>query len=245
MKRILFSILALSFLSGCATTHPGKVLASNTQDIVVSVKENSDLSDNYYMFLEYTLENKSGEWMEIQAKHIQLGEGAPSEILSGEKLSAWIEGAELKLRQNNYNTQLLLGSIVAVAGLTAASSKDPGTQKAALGVMAGAVGTDATLALQRSRNAVNSGYKGPNGSVNVPSTHVLAPAKIAPESFIRRWVVIKAPRITDPLAIANFKKEGFIHSKFWPTLETRLDIGGKKIEKFSTRIRARKSSIVQ
>lgn len=181
----------LSFI-GCATTHEGEVAQSNDQNIVLSVQKSSGLSDKYYYFYEYTIENKSSNWKTVQIVDVNF-EGNNSEILTDDKLSAWIEGAELKLKKEQYNQDVLLASMAAVGGIVAATSNNPGVQTGGVAVMGAAVGATVGTNIARAKNQASSGRKGVGGTVNVPQTHIFVPSKIAPESYIKRWVVIKAP----------------------------------------------------
>jgi len=158
-----FVICFFVFLASCATTHPGmKTVSNKTTDLVVSIDERKDLSDDFYAFFEYTFENKSEDWKSAQVISVNIGE-KPTEVLVNDMLSSWIEGAELKLKKRNFNT-----------------------------------GQD----LNQSIRSASSGIKGENLTVNVPSTYLIAPFKISPKSYIKRWVIIKKP------------KGGFVKSKF-------------------------------
>jgi hypothetical protein len=196
----LLKLLTVTFAAtslSCATTHPGVVAktgaaAGTVEPVIMSIRDNTDLSDKHYMFLEYTIENKTEEWMNVQVTSVVI-DGTPTEILTDDKLESWIEGAELKLAKAQYNTAMILGSMAAVGGAVAATSGHDGTAKAgaiAMGAAAvGAVGTG----IRRDQQKANSGKKGVNGTVQVPSTHILTPFKVSPESYVRRWIVVTNP----------------------------------------------------
>jgi hypothetical protein len=185
-------VVALFNLIGCAMTHPGRVANSEAKDVVISVDRNSDLSDSNYLFLEYTIENTTKDWKDVQV--VQAGfEGQDTEILTGDKLEAWIEGAELKLQKSRYNTALLLGSVAAVGGVAAVTSGDPNVQVVGVSALAGSTAVAAGQGISHARGSANSGAKGLNGTVNVPKLHAFVPSKVAPESYIRRWIVVRVP----------------------------------------------------
>ena len=191
-KFIILSLI-LPLLSSCASTHPG-IRATESKKghpIIVSVNDNMNLSDKYYLFLEYTFENRSSKWRDLQVNQI----GFPdfkNEILVNDHLTSWIEGAELKLKQSQYNTALLLGSITAV-GFLAMSSNSNTTQAMGATAVLGATGAMVGMDISDTHDSVTSGKKGPHGTVYIPKTHVLTPFKIAPKSFVRRWIVLKNP----------------------------------------------------
>ena len=191
MKHRNLSFL-LFVLSGCAMTHPGIIGMSDKKDnqLFVSVQENRDLSDDFYGFFEYTFENRSKEWKRIKVVHA----GFPdfeNHVLVNNDLVAWVEGAELKLKKYRYNMALLTGGIAAVGGVIAATSNNMNTKVAGASVMITSVTTGAVLTTQDTRN---DGQRGLHGSVNVPKTHIFVPFSVSPQSFVRRWVVLKTPK---------------------------------------------------
>jgi hypothetical protein len=191
--RIFLCLIPL-MLAACATTHSGPKAQSSRKDIVMSVERNNDLSDKYYLFLEFTIENTTPEWKEVQITDVNIANNS-SEILTGEKLEAWIEGAELKMKQTEYNKNLLLGSLIAVGGVTTISAQNNPKLATTGAIGAGTAAT--TMAINstaRAHSNATSGIRGENGTVNVPKTHIFVPSKIAPESYIRRWIVIQAPK---------------------------------------------------
>jgi hypothetical protein len=194
----MIKLLALSAIlitaSGCVSTHPGVMSKSSLKDnkLKVSVQNQDQLSDKYYMFLEYTFENTSAEWLDVKATLIGFY-NTETEILVNDKLSAWIEGAELKLKKNNHNTAVILGSIAAVGGIAGGLSSNDNVQVAGIGVALGAVAAGTVIGVQQDRTRAASGNKGLNQTVQVPKNHVFAPFKVAPGSYVKRWVVVKRP----------------------------------------------------
>lgn len=223
MLKSCVAALLTFVVAGCASTHPGTVAESRSKDVEISVERNDELSDKHYIFMEYTIENKTPEWREVQIVNVAF-EGQPSEILTDDKLEAWIEGAELKLKAAQYNQQVLLGSMAAVGGIAAVSSRDAGTQSVGLATMAGAGAVSAGSAVAKAQGKANSGVKGVNGTVNVPKTHVFVPSKVAPDSYIRRWIVMRAPP-APPMPKAGFNR---VQTK--TKLNSKVLIGGKPVE---------------
>ena len=193
MKRLFLLILVIAWNVSCASIHEGSEGQSKDTKVKISADRNWDLSDKYYLFYELTLENTTSEWQDMQVTKVQF-EGQETEILHGDKLASWIEGAELKLKAANYNKDLLLGSMMVVGAAAAGVSKNSTVQTTGVLVAsAGAVGATAS-GIGKARDQAVSGVKGLNGTVNVPNTHILVPTKIAPESYVRRWIVMAAPK---------------------------------------------------
>lgn len=202
MFRLYTFVLVAILLSACATTHTGPLAESNEKSVVISVDENTSLSDKYYLFLEYTIENTSAEWKDIQIIDIDF-KGQNTEVLVDEQLSSWIEGAELKLKAAQYNQDLLIGSMVLAGGVIAGTSSSNTGKVAGAVTMAGAATAGVATNISRVKNQASTGMKGENGTVNVPKTHIFVPSKIAPESYIRRWIVLKAPQLPKPKVSEN------------------------------------------
>ncbi len=197
-KILVFLCSVLLILSGCATTHPGLKGVTDKKDgqLVVSVAENTSLSDDFYGFFEYTFENVSDEWKRMRVVHV----GFPNfenHILINNDLHAWIEGAELKFKQNRHNMALLTVGVAALGGVIAGTSSNRNTQVFGAGVMAASMGPQVGVSFSDSMIALNAGQKGLNRTVNVPKNHVFVPFSVAPKSFVRRWVVLKTPKIKE------------------------------------------------
>ena len=193
MNRSVYIFLALFFLlAGCATTHEGEMAQSKEKTLTVSVQKNFGLSDKYYVFYEFTFENMTSDWKQVQVRDIDF-EGQETEVLTDDKLSAWIEGAELKLKASQYNQDILLASMVAIGGVTAMTSSSTNMQNTGAATMVGAAAASSGVGIARSRQQAVTGIKGQNNTVNVPQTHAFVPSKVAPESYIKRWIVVRMP----------------------------------------------------
>ena len=194
IKALILSTVL--FLSACATTHSENVSVSSLRDndVKISIVNRHSLSDDYYLFLEYTFENRSADWVDIKVSSLGYSKGS-TEILANDKLSSWIEGAELKLKKRNHNTAVLLASIAAVGGIAGGLSSDGNIQVAGLAAAGGAAAVAGGIDLANATQQASSGIKGLNQTVEVPKTHILTPFKVAPGSYVKRWVVIKKPKL--------------------------------------------------
>ena len=195
MKNTVSLLIILSaFVTSCASVHPGEKTKSSVKDdkVTVSINENKDLSDKYYIFMEYTFQNNSDKWVDADIKQLSFI-GEDTEVLIDDKLNAWVEGAELKLKRKNYNKSVILASVVGVSGIIGSTSSNGNLKMASAVATIGAVGVAANDGIRNTLQDKNSGLKGLNQTVNVPKSYILAPFKIAPESYVRKWVVIKRP----------------------------------------------------
>jgi hypothetical protein len=53
------------------------------------------------------------------------------------------------------------------------------------------------VSMNSERRRANSGRRGVNQTVDVPKTHLLNPFSVAPGSYVRRWIVLKKPQISN------------------------------------------------
>jgi hypothetical protein len=231
MKFFLPLIFGALFVSGCATTHSGSFASSKDSSLKVSVARNSDLTDKYYIFYEYTIENTTPEWKQIQVVDI-LFDNQKVEVLLGDKLSAWVEGAELKLKASEYNKDMLLGSMIAIGGITALTSQNTSVQQAGAAAVAGGAAGGVALEVSRAHKNAVSGVKGLNGTVNVPQTHVFVPSKIAPESFIKRWIVVRMPEPPKNVKMKDLKKSIF----YKQDLMTMISVDGSSAIPYTLKV---------
>lgn len=193
IRIIVFSFIGL-FTMSCATTHNGRPLAvSNTPAVALSTAVVHELSDKYYTFIEYTVENKSSEWLDMKVDGV-LVNGIQTEILTGDKLKSWIEGADLKLRKKEYNTNLLLGSFAIAGVATTVGSSSSNWQNVGLATSGVAVGAMAGNDISKAKKKATSNVSAKEikkSNVEVPESNILIPFKVAPESYVKRWIVIK------------------------------------------------------
>jgi len=198
MSKFIAVMCLLLTSVGCVSTHPGTKAKSNLENdsLIVSSHNNTTLTDKYYMFLEFTFENKSSEWKDISVKRLGFDKTKTTEILVNDRLKAWIEGAELKLKKNDFNTSVVLGSIAAVGGVTGALSNNGNLQIAGLATFAGASAVATARQFGRDRLEAQSGVRrqADGQTVYVPSTYILTPFKVAPGSYVKRWVVVRKPK---------------------------------------------------
>lgn len=186
-------------VSACASIHPGqKALSTDPNSgVVLSVKVNNSLSDDHYLFLDYTVENTTPEWIKFKTSYVAF-EDQKTEVLINERLKSWVESKELELQRQNYSRAILLGSIAAVGGVTGVVSNDETIQMAGLTTMAGALVVSGADDIGRAKNRVERGQKDFTHTVNVPDSYILKPFEVAPGSYLKRWIVVKKPKFYDP-----------------------------------------------
>jgi len=226
----VFSLL-ISLIS-CASLHSGyyaeqidekgNVIKKKKTDIglVISAKEDPDLSSKYFGFINLTFENKSQEWIRIKKVSIDLlSEEANKNVkfTSGNDLTLWQEAVIKRNEIREYNRELLLASI-AVIGTTVAMTSDNKGVKAA-GAFTG-LGALTSLTVNEFNKVINNIE---NAKI-FPRTHLFSEEFIVPPGlFTKKWVLLNT---------TNHKKTGFLKS-FHITYET--DDGKKETIKLQFR----------
>jgi hypothetical protein len=215
----LSSLIFLSFFAvACATTHNGRpIAASNTPTVALSTGAVYELSDKYYTFVEYTVENKSSEWLDMKVDGV-LVNGVETELLTGDKLKSWIEGADLKLRKSQYNTSLLLASFAVAGAATAATSGSNNWRNAGVATAGVALGASAVNDINRAKKQASSNISTKDirtSNVEVPESNILIPFKVAPESYVKRWLVIRysidnSGKLVTGISVNGHKTDAFV-----------------------------------
>lgn len=146
-------ILGLIFLSSCATIHKGnwaKPVRNETEEekyarnkklvgskyrlrnatdsgMLVSYEWNSDYSEGYFRYLDFTFENTTPEFKKIEEVSISFkNKEKVKEVffLKGAPLASFLKGQALKIQIKNRNKAVVAGVMAGVAAGAAASASD-------------------------------------------------------------------------------------------------------------------------
>ena len=154
-----------------------------------------DLSDKHYLFLEFTFENRSNEWKDLRVQSLGFP-NSKNEILVNNRLKSWTEGLELRIKK--YLAKLLARKVnpMSIDSLNAFSNL-----KLAIYSNNYVPATGAVPGTLKSLDKTNS------RKVLVPNTHILAPIQVAPDSYARRWVVLRKLHIPNESVFRSSSKE--------------------------------------
>lgn len=120
---LLFPLLQV--LPGCVTTHDSKAQFSRGQVYAVSCSLNDPLSHVYFDGLTCTTENKTSDWIEVQARSVTVENGDPRfTVLSPEETAEYVESVEFSQEKKNATNQILFSGLVVAAAVAAGSSSD-------------------------------------------------------------------------------------------------------------------------
>lgn len=196
MKSIVSLLLAL-VLVGCASIHNGNYAKNEKGEsikkgnLIVSGIENSSLSSQYFLPIDFTFENLTNEFVTITAVKVEFKEteaNAQMSVPMGSELVAWSKAAQQNAAISDYNTALVLGSI-AVAGAVGAQSNSSAGNAAAIAGATAFVG----LSVQEINNNLSALEK----AKILPETHIYSGDFVIPPGLhSKKWIAFYAK---DPL----------------------------------------------
>jgi len=198
IKRILLFIIMISMLS-CATVHKGRyarqvVEPYNTLKkekiteggLVVSGRLERALSNDYYKFIGFTFENRSGNKVSISNVSVDFNNAALNSlitVISGEEILGWHDAMDQEKKRREFNrstffTSLFLGgSLLAVFG-------DDNWSDVGLGMVLGGITSLTIDEFNRERKEIQTGKI-------FPETHLLSGKfDIMPGFYQNKWLVI-------------------------------------------------------
>ncbi|PKL39072.1 MAG: hypothetical protein CVV44_09405 [Spirochaetae bacterium HGW-Spirochaetae-1] len=230
IKALIFIVLI--GLISCASIHSGyyaeqiddngRVINKKKTDIglVVSAKEDTDLSSKYFGLVNLTFENKSQGWIRIKKVTIDFFSEVANEnvkFTSGNDLALWQEAIIKRNEIREHNRDMFLAS-VAIIGTTVAMSSDNKALKAA-GAFTG-LGALTSLTV----NEYNKVLHNIENAKIFPRNHLFAEEFVVPPGlFSKKWVLLNT---------TNHRKTGFLNF-FLITYET--DDGKKETIKLQFR----------
>ena len=189
---VFFSFISLvSCMSAHKANYSQQTGDSKDRDLVVSVEQNSRMSTNNFVVLEYTLENKGSDFKRFDSITIDLDPKMKDQvqIVVGQDLVSWSEGIKNKIQLDNYNYQTFMAGVTALAATAAVMSDDPQFQQASLGVTAAGAGILAIDDFARIQEQVRDVTKSDSRGL-IPQSHVLSsPVSLPPNLFLKRFAV--------------------------------------------------------
>jgi len=197
MKILILCIFA-GLTVGCASVHHSEMAqprvpkdpnrtAHEMKNLDFSAEARSDLSNEHFIFVEFSLENRGNNWLRVSEFKVDFMNDTFNnelKIVSGSDLLDWKEGIQNKKKIEDHNTALFLSSIALAGSLTAGVSQNS-TAQAVGGIAAlGAIGALTVHALNEAQDKANY-------AEIFPKSHILhGKVNLPPELFHRKWMLI-------------------------------------------------------
>ena len=215
MKRILTLFVCSVFFISCATTHPGrvgtKISATKNLDLSISSKQNRSYSDASNIYLDLTIENKSGNWAHVNRIETEFldPENNPHNVIVGPDLEAWAQSLAIRKSKEEHNADLgvagllLAGTALMVAAASGGRGGNAGLAGVGAAAVVTAVGVDAGREIQARKSNVENAKM-------VPESHLYAPFSIPSNGFAQKWLIVNVPkkRYASIMRLKFFTAEG-------------------------------------
>lgn len=198
MKKVIYLLLIVLFVS-CASVHSGKYGLAVREDgttaksgksptengFVISGDLDKSFSNDYYKFMVFTFENKTGKITTIDNVTPIFDEANLNEtikITSGEELKQWYDAQVAEKERKEKNRSTFLGAATAAGGLLAAFAG--GTwQDIGVGVLAGGIASMAVDELYKDKRNIERGKIFPES--HLMSGDLQVPAGL----YERKWIL--------------------------------------------------------
>jgi hypothetical protein len=201
VRKILICLL----LCSCASLHNSNLaqpIASDSdgktsqKGLVMSSEEMTDLSSEYFASFDFTIENTSSSFLKIKSLKLDFGDpdvNQKVQIPKGRELISWAAAAQQNRNIRDYNTRLVLDSLVVLGAGAIATGNNAATIGGAV-VGGGALATSATRDVLSRKERVEKSELGADPSQQdsmVPSTHLAAGSFIVPPGMhAKKWVTL-------------------------------------------------------
>ncbi len=204
VKSYFCIVISALFFTACASTHPGvmgkTVSSTNDLHLVFSGEWNKDNSDDTNIFIDVTMENRSGIWAHIDQIDVEFpNEGnVAHNVIVGTDLKAWADSASIREKKSNHNIEMGIASLLAAGAIlmvaaVASGGKGGGSSSAAQGLATAGMAAYGVGVTAGTVRAVKMELKRVERGFTVPESHIYAPVTIPSNGFAQRWVLVNIP----------------------------------------------------
>jgi len=217
LKFLIPFALFVTLLSGCSTVHNGNVAQpvdkngavvpekkeaksggvfnylldgsdSESKNLVISGRENKDLSTRHLGLIEFTFENNTEKWIRIKDLKVYFDSTHDTnqkvKLTSGKDLSAWYKATKRKLLEESSKKQMA-SIVIETLGEGFVEDKDENVLRNQ--------GADALPGLNESLslNAINKRFGSLEKSKLFPEDHLYSnDITIPPGFFVQKWILL-------------------------------------------------------
>jgi hypothetical protein len=210
--NVLHALLALAF-TGCVPIASGphgafldangkpSEQAAQAAKLMISARELTSMSSQYFAELEFTLENPTAQWVRVEKIGLDFGSDRNNKAVSlpwGSQLESWAEATHQRNVIREINDQIAVELIGAGLMLAAATSRSP------VGVAAATGGMVALTAVSAAPSGAGESALDADGRPRFNGRHLLAlPLDVPPGLFLKRYLVVNTPYAPDLPCMSN------------------------------------------
>lgn len=198
MKKIIYIVLVFGLIA-CASVHSGKYGLAVRDDgsvaksgktptnggLVISGDLDKAFSNEYYKFMVFTFENKTGSIKtvsDISPIFDREGHNTSVRITSGEELKTWYDAQVAEKERKEKNRSTLFGAAAVAGGLLAAFTDDT-WQTIGVGLLAGGAASLTVDELYKDKRNIERGKV-------FPESHLMSGEFQVPAGlYERKWIL--------------------------------------------------------
>lgn len=187
MKIICCAIMLL--LTSCASYSPGQDatierLTSN-EILGLSAKVDDTMTYKDLVFVNFYLFNPTNNWVRVKsAELIDIEDHPDLRVIVGKDLYYWAKSMEHKVAIDNYNREMLLGSLAIGGAALAISSNNASAARLGTALTVGSVLlSDVENLLEKISTLERASL--------VPEDHIYSPFSVPPKLVTRKWVLFQ------------------------------------------------------
>jgi len=192
MKVILILASLLNF--GCASYQAGRyaevVSGEHPNNTPITGKLDRTLSTDHYAVIHFNFGNNSDQWLRVKKVRLDFQDKKLNKVINlviGKDISTWAESISHKIAIDQWNRDIIIGSIAIAGAVVGGNSGSSDLAKAGAAVYSGAYGV---LVANQMIDQMNN-----LGRSNLfPRTHLYQSFSVPAGLFTKRWVLLQINR---------------------------------------------------
>jgi hypothetical protein len=209
--RTVSLLICMYLLHGCAGMHK-EVMATNASEgaaspLRISAEVNNRLSSEYFGMLEFTIENTTDQWIEIDRFIVDAGKAQNRHILFtlGKDFETWSRAILARNKIEDFNTAMAFGSIIAGAAVVSSNTSSDSLSDASRivgGMTVASLGIEGISTLRDSAEGMGI----------IPEGHLLQEhIRVPPGLFVNAWLLMNTAHHEHNLPITEIYLEAYYH----------------------------------
>lgn len=204
MNRLLLSLMLLINF-GCASYQSGNyadvVSGSHPSNSPITGRLDSMLTTKHYAVINFSFGNESKEWLRIKKVRLDFNNedlNKRANIVVGQDIATWAEAIRHKVAIDQWNEQIIWGSIALAGAVTAAAS---GSRSDNSSLAYAGVGTYALASGVLVANSIIDTINDLERAKLFPRTHLYQSFSVPAGLYTNRWILLEINQADIPTEI--------------------------------------------